>query len=124
VTAVLLIAHGSRRREANDDLAKLAELVRARAEYPIVEIGYLELAEPTIPQGAEFCVHSGATRVLMLPFFLSAGEHVRGDLERLRQEFTDRFPRVRFELCEPLGLHPALVDVVLERLTKPRASRA
>jgi len=55
-TAVLLIAHGSRRAEANRDLADLAELLRERGEYDVVEIAYLELAEPTIPAGARACV--------------------------------------------------------------------
>ena len=49
-TAVLLIAHGSRRQEANDDLVRLAELIREHGEYPIVETAYLEIAAPTIPE--------------------------------------------------------------------------
>jgi len=115
-TAVLLIAHGSRRNEANDDLVLLAESVRARTAYPIVEIAYLELAEPTIPLGARRCIDLGAKEVLMMPFFLSAGEHVRDDLDRYRHEFGGQFDGVTFRLCEPLGLHPLLTEVVLARL--------
>lgn len=117
-TAVLLIAHGSRRDEANRDLARLADLVRARGEYPIVEIAYLELADPTIPQGARRCVEQGAATVLMLPYFLSAGAHVTDDLERSRQQCEGEHPGVAFRLCPPLGLHPLLVEVVLARLTE------
>ncbi len=116
VTGILLIAHGSRRPEANSDLVRLAELVGEQGEYPLVEIAYLELAEPTIPEGARRCVERGATQVRMLPFFLSAGVHVRGDLERFREEFAAQYPSVVFTVCEPLGLHPKVVDVVLERL--------
>jgi sirohydrochlorin ferrochelatase len=83
-TAALLIAHGSRRQAANDDLIRLAQLVRDREIYDDVEIAYLELAEPTIPQGIRQCVEQGSRRVLMLPYFLSAGEHAAGDLERFR----------------------------------------
>lgn len=115
-TAVLLVAHGSRRESANDDLRRLAKLVAARGEYPIVEIAFLELAEPTIPQGATTCVDRGAQTVLMLPYFLSAGEHAAGDLERYRTEFSAQYPNVEFVLCPPLGVHPLLVDIVFERL--------
>lgn len=115
-TGVLLIAHGSRRPEANDDLRQLAELVRTRSVYQIVEIGYLELAEPTIPQAARACVDRNVKSVLMLPYFLSAGEHVGGDLERFRKELSEEFPDVAFVLCPPLGLHPLIVDIVLDRL--------
>ena len=81
-----------------------------------MKIDYLELAEPTIPQGAQACVERGAQRVVMLPYFLSAGEHVCGDLERYRQEFSSAHPNTEFRLCSPLGLHPLVVDAVLARL--------
>jgi sirohydrochlorin ferrochelatase len=117
-TAVLLIAHGSRRTEANDDLVRLASLIRGKGQYPIVEIAYLELAEPAIPVAAETCVALGATRVKLLPYFLSAGAHVVDDLEKHRRELAARFPRVAFELCPPLGLHPLMVEIVLDRLSQ------
>ncbi len=115
-SAALLIAHGSRRPEANRDLADLAGAIRGRMHYPIVEIAYLELAEPTIPQGARRCVERGATRVLLLPYFLSAGAHVVEDLERIRADLELEFPDVHFTLCQPLSLHPLLIEIVVERL--------
>lgn len=115
-TAVLLIAHGSRRQDANDDLARMAEIVRQRGPYRLVEIAYLEIAEPTIPQGAQTCVERGAGSVLLLPYFLSAGSHVVDDLERHRRELSAEFPDVSFRLCPPLGLHRLMADIVLDRL--------
>lgn len=114
--AVLLIAHGSRRASANDDLVRLADIIRRLGAYPIVEIAYLELTEPDIPTGGRRCVAAGANEVRMLPYFLSAGEHVVGDLEKHRAELAAEFPQVTFQLCPPLGLHPLIVDVVVERL--------
>ena len=115
-SAILLIAHGSRRAAANADLVRLAEAVRARRPDEIVEIAYLELTEPTIPQGAARCVERGATEVRMSPFFLSAGTHIAEDLTGFCREFTEQYPHVRFQLSPPLGLHPLLIDVLLERL--------
>lgn len=115
-SAVLLIAHGSRRAEANDDLVKLAELVSVRGLYAFVEVSYLEVTTPTILDGGRKCVTRGATRVLMLPYFLSAGVHVALDLESFRQKLADEFPNVEFVLCPHLGLHPLMADIVLDRL--------
>ena len=115
-TAVLLIAHGSRRSEANNDLVKLAELISRREEYQIVEVAYLELAVPTIPDGGRACVEKGAKRVLMLPYFLSAGVHVVNDLKEFCQQFHEAYPHVQFILCPHLGLHPLMADIVLARL--------
>lgn len=115
-SAILLIAHGSRRAAANADLVQLANSVRARCPDQIVEIAYLELTEPTIPQGAARCVERGATDVRMSPFFLSAGTHIAEDLTGFQAEFSTQFPGIHFQLCPPLGLHPLLVNALLERL--------
>jgi sirohydrochlorin ferrochelatase len=117
-TAVLLIAHGSRRPEANDDLRRLADALSAKNLFALVEIAYLELAQPDIASGAQNCVAAGATSIKLLPYFLSAGAHVVEDLEKYRRELAERFPNVRFELCPPLGLHPLMIEIVLDRLAE------
>jgi sirohydrochlorin ferrochelatase len=117
-TALLLIAHGSRRREANEDISFLAEQLRREGPYPIVQTSYLELSEPTIADAGAECVAQGARRVILLPYFLSAGVHVREDLADARLELAKRFPDVEFLLAEPLGRHPLLQEVVLQRASE------
>ncbi len=115
-SAILLIAHGSRVDSANADIVRLAEMVAARQPKLIVEHAYLELAEPTIGQGFQACVERGATDVRMLPWFLSAGAHVSNDLEAFRQRLGDQHAGVRCLLCPPLGLHPLMADILLDRM--------
>jgi len=114
-TALLLIAHGSRQEEANADLLFAAAGVRARG-WPIVEASFLELVEPDIAEGGARCVEHGATRVILVPYFLSAGVHVRRDLVEARAKLAGRFPSVDFRLAEPLGQHPLLLEVVADRV--------
>lgn len=117
-TAVLLIAHGSRRAAANQDLVQLAQQVADSGGYQIVEVSYLELAEPTIAAGGRNCVKRGARRVLLMPYFLSAGVHVVNDMEEQRSALAAEFPQVEFQLCPHLGLHPLMVEIVLGRLAE------
>jgi len=116
VTAVLLIAHGSRKVEANQELHDLAGRIRSEGVYPIVEPSFLELAEPDIRTGGSSCVSRGATRVLMIPYFLSAGVHLQDDLKTARDELRDQFPEVDFRLAAALGPHPFLDGIVAERI--------
>ena len=113
-TAWLLIAHGSRRAEANADLLRVAEALRRRGQ-ELVVASYLELAAPTILEGGEECVRLKADRVLLLPYFLSPGAHVRQDLTQAQSELQARHPQVLFLLAEPLGLHPLMIDVLEQR---------
>src|SRR5215213_3450472 len=120
-TALLLIAHGSRRAEANADLEFVAAELRARGRYPVVRVSYLELAEPDIEAGGASCVEAGATDVILLPYFLSPGRHAVEDLAAARDRLAARFPGVRFVLAEPLGRHPLLLDVLEERAREAEA---
>jgi sirohydrochlorin ferrochelatase len=115
-TAILLIAHGSRQQSANDDLYELAARFAAMGTYPIVQPCFLELAEPELKAGGERCAQLGATRVLMIPYFLSDGVHLRRDLAAARDELNRRHPEVEFILGPPLGPHPLLDDLVAERI--------
>jgi sirohydrochlorin ferrochelatase len=114
-TALLLIAHGSRQEDANADLYGVVGEMRRRGRHALVEAAFLELAEPTVEQGAAACVRAGATRVILLPYFLSAGVHVRRDLAALRAHLAAEHPGVEFRLAEPLGPHPLLAEIVAER---------
>lgn len=112
--SILLIAHGSRRKEANDELRRLAEGVRQRLPGAIVESAFLELADPSIPEGIERCIAQGAARVRLVPYFLSPGMHVARDLEEFRRRFEQEHPAVEFSLAPPLGGHPGILEIVLD----------
>jgi len=117
-TAILLIAHGSRRSQANADLRVVAHALKARLPEQIVEIAYLELADPGIPAGLQACLDQGSQSIKILPYFLSAGAHVTEDLERFRREFEMKNPAIKCQLCPPLGLHPLILDVLIDRLNE------
>jgi sirohydrochlorin ferrochelatase len=114
-TAVLLIAHGSRHAPANDDLHRMVAKIAEQGEYRIVEPAFLELAEPDIAQGGDRCVVRGASRVLMVPYFLSSGVHLIRDLTAARDELERRHHAVEFLLGAPLGPDPLLEQLVAER---------
>jgi sirohydrochlorin ferrochelatase len=115
-TAVLLIAHGSRHQPANDDLRAMAARFAAGGRYPIVEACFLELADPDIAAGGARCVARGAGRVLMIPYFLSAGVHLLRDLTAARDDLSRHHPGVEFRLGPPLGPHPLLDELVAARI--------
>lgn len=121
-SAILLIAHGSRRAEANADLEHVAIELRKRVPESNVLFAYLELASPSIPEGLQACVDQGARSIRILPYFLSAGSHVTDDLKRFRSEFLQKFPQTECTLCPPLGLHPDMIGVLLDRLTESMLS--
>lgn len=116
ITAVLLIAHGSRNDAANRELIDLADRIAAGGRHPVVVPCFLELAWPGIAVGGKQCVERGAKNVLMIPYFLSAGVHVAQDLAEARDELAARHPGVRFDLAKALGPDPLLDELVRRRI--------
>src|SRR5262249_6514842 len=115
MTALLLIAHGSRHDLANADTRTFAEELARREPGRVVVAAFLELAEPDIDAGAARCIALGVRRVVLLPHFLSPGVHVRRDLAVARDRLAVQYPDVDFRLAEPLGRHPLLINIMLDR---------
>jgi len=113
--ALLIVDHGSKRNEANDLLPSVAAMLRENSDFEIIFHAHMELSEPTIQQGFDACVSAGAKEVIVHPYFLSPGRHSTSDIPRLVAEAAARHPGVSFRVTEPLGLHPKIGEVILER---------
>jgi sirohydrochlorin ferrochelatase len=119
-TAILLIAHGSQNPDANADAHYFAAQLRQQEQFAAVESAFLELADPDIDGGAARCVANGAKRVVLLPYFLSPGMHVRRDLAAARQRLAERYAEVEYVLAEPLGRHPMMLEILHQRIREAR----
>lgn len=114
---LVLIAHGSRREEANQDLHLVVANLR-RLGYARTFASFLELASPSIVEAGNTCVASGARQVVLAPYFLSAGRHVTEDLQAARDELAAMHPGVDFRCAGPLGPHPLLEQILLQRVAE------
>ena len=115
MNSLLLVAHGSRRAESNAEIGRLAERLRERLADPdtLVEHAFLELAEPSIPDGIESCIARGATRVSVVPYFLARGTHVADDIPAEVDGKRAEHPDIDIRVTDYLGTSDALVDVLI-----------
>lgn len=113
---VIIVDHGSRRKESNLMLNEFVTMFRDKTGYLIVEPAHMELAEPSITNAFSSCVQQGANRVIVSPFFLFPGRHWHQDIPSLTAEAAKEHPGVSYVITAPLGLHGLLVDVVNDRI--------
>lgn len=113
--ALLVMVHGSPLEESNDDVRKVVELIRGRKIYPIVEVAFLDVNRPTIPESIDGCVRRGATEIIAVPYFLHAGRHVYVDLPDLLEEASQRHRTVSIRMSDYLGREPILARLLVER---------
>lgn len=115
MSSLLIIAHGSRRAASNDEVRQLADQVRGQAgnAYKDVEAAFLELTEPSIPEGLAALAAKGATEIVAFPYFLAAGTHVAQDIPGAIAEFTAKHPAVTVRLTQHLGASAVLPAAIL-----------
>jgi uroporphyrin-III C-methyltransferase len=113
---VLVVGHGSHRREANDDLREAARRIAERGRFPLVEAAFLEIEHPNISKAFARLVEQGAEEIIVHPYFLSPGRHTRGDIPIEVREAASHHPGVNYRITEPLSAHPLVIEASVERL--------
>ena len=113
--ALIVFAHGSRVPEANQAVVAVAESAAAQAGFERKRAAFLELAEPDLKTAVTELAAEGARRIVVAPYFLVMGVHLRDDLPRLLDEAAAQVPGVQVFAGEQLGGHPLLAGVLAER---------
>jgi sirohydrochlorin ferrochelatase len=110
--AIILLGHGSRVPDAARNMQKTAERLREKHGYAMVEICFMSRLGPHFPEVFEQCVRMGATKVLVIPYFLHMGLHLLLDIPKMMQQEGRKYPRVELVLGKGLGYDESLVDLV------------
>ncbi|MGI0046218.1 MAG: sirohydrochlorin chelatase [Nitrosotalea sp.] len=110
---VLMIGHGSKDPDARSALKYVADGIGTL--YRNVSYCFLEIEEPNIKQGIDACAKNNPDCLVVMPYFLHKGAHVKRDIyEDLNPAIKDSGIKQVF-LSEHLGIDDKMVDLVLER---------
>ena len=112
--ALVVVAHGSRREASNDEVRLLAQVIAGKVgeRFMHVESAFLELADPSIPDGIEKCIQAGAEEVIVLPYFLSAGRHVSQDIPAEVDIKRKQYPHTTISIASYLGADERVAELM------------
>src|SRR6267143_4337771 len=113
---VLIVGHGSRRAEANEDVRAAARAIGEHGCFRLVEPAFLEIEHPNIAEGFARLVEREARDITVHPYFLSPGRHTRGDIPIEVSEAASRHPSIKYRITEPLSAHPLVIEASVERI--------
>lgn len=115
-TAVLLLGHGSKLKDANDTLRKVADTIKERGGFGCVQSAFLQMESPDIRAAISLLVEKGFDDFIVMPYFLYPGAHVTQDIpEELNKAALDH-PQMKYRMTKSLGFHDKLIDITLERI--------
>jgi sirohydrochlorin ferrochelatase len=113
-TGIVIFAHGSSVPSANDAVRAVAEAAAAAGSFDRVETAFLE-AQPGLAEAVARLADTGATRILVVPYFLTLGIHLQRDLPAIVEQLAQAHRKLEIRVTPPLDGHPALVQVLVER---------
>lgn len=117
--ALVLLGHGSSHQEGRAECLAFARLVETTAQgYRLIQLGLLELAEPTIPTALERCADAGVGEIHAVPIFLTRGRHATVDLPASLETFRTGHPAIRVQYGDCLGVDDRIVEVLTERMVQ------
>ena len=101
--SLILFAHGARDPSWAEPFRRLRALTQASLPDVAVELAFLELMAPDLPQLAAQQIADGAQQVTIVPVFLGQGGHVRRDLPVLMAQLQQAHPDIQFQIAEAAG---------------------
>ncbi len=112
---LLLVAHGSRQAQSNEQVLGLVEAVRLRAgdRFGCVAHAFLQFAAPGFEDAVAECVSAGATRIIVLPYLLSPGSHVNQDIPELVTSARRKYPSIAIETVPYVGASSNMPELLL-----------
>lgn len=121
MTVLLGVAHGSKDPASQQGVEAL--LARAAALRPGLRtaVAYVDNASPSIRNALVELVARGEADVVVLPLLLTPASHSKTDVAASVQAGRRAHPGVRIRYGRPLGPHPALVEVLAQRLAQAGA---
>ena len=112
-TAILLVAHGSRRLAAAEELARTCSRLEARLSDDLrVRCAFLELNEPSIPDGLRAFAATGIKQILVIPYFLNSGRHASQDVPQILDTMRAELHDVAIRMLPIIGSHPGMLDLL------------
>ncbi|MDR7052155.1 sirohydrochlorin cobaltochelatase [Duganella sp. 3397] len=110
--ALILFAHGARAASWAAPFERLRDLTRTRLPEVRVELAFLELMEPRLPEMVADMATQGIADVTVVPVFLGQGGHVLRDLPLMVEQLRIDHPQLSFKVVGAAGEDPAVLNAL------------
>ena len=116
---LVIAAHGSRKKESNIEVEKLAIRLAQKFDNQFDKVvhAFLQIADPLLETTLTKWVKEGATHMVIFPFFIGSGSHILEDIPNLVKKAKQTNPQVEFILTRQLGKIEAIDEVIINEVT-------
>ena len=116
-TGILILGHGSRRQEANEEWEQIWKLFQKAHPDLFVQRGYIEFVNPTLAGGVELLLEEHPLKnIVIVPLFLTTGRHLYQHIPEMIAKIEAKHPNINFVLSDHIGPDRLLLDIIEKRV--------
>ena len=110
--ALVLFAHGSRDPQWAAPFRAVQKRIAAAKPGLRVELAFLEMMQPTLPDAIDRLVAAGHVRLVVAPLFMAQGAHLKRDLAALLAAAKTRHANIEIVLLPAAGEADPVLDAI------------
>lgn len=119
---LIVMAHGSRKKEANDEFEELVETItQGDLSHAAITHCFLELSQPSLQDVVEEYIAKGYQQFELYPLFFNQGNHVKRDIPNQIERITQQFPNINIHQLHYFGMNPNISSTVIEHIHQQSA---
>ena len=119
---LILIGHGSKLPHNRENLEKLADFLRRRSKFKVVEIAFMIWNTPTITEAIDSLAKKKVSKIVLIPAFLAPGVHTTQEIPELigvkEKEPMLKAQGIELVYGEPLGSDERIAEILEEKALK------
>jgi sirohydrochlorin cobaltochelatase len=115
---LLMIGHGTTDEDGRQVFLDFVEAYQKIDNSRPVIPCFLELTEPNIEQGVDYCVKNGYSDISALPILLFAARHNKFDVTNELDRTRLKYPHLNFHYGRHFGINPNIVSLWQKRLAE------
>jgi sirohydrochlorin cobaltochelatase len=110
--AIVLFGHGARDPQWADPMKRLQAMLAAQLPEVQVELAFLELMLPSLPDTVDCMVMGGVENIQVVPIFFGKGGHLKNDFPVLMTELQQKYPALTIEATPAVGQWDAVWQAI------------
>lgn len=120
---VVIIAHGSKRKEANEEIRNMVAMIQEKDPETLYKAAFMQFDPTDLSVAVDQLLEQGVKKVVIMPYFLVTGNHICVDIPELITAEQQKHPFIEFSTAKHLNGHPGMVDIVLDRIQECSATK-
>ena len=116
---LILIGHGSKLPHNQENLERLAQIMRDRSRFKIVAISFMIRNKPTISEAIDTLAKKGVKKIVLVPAFLAPGVHTTKEIPEMidvkGKEAQLSAKGVELFYGEPIGADECIAVILEEK---------